>query len=172
MGSQKTLTHTATKYLKAIDALQAKGGVRQIDVAKHLKVSPSTCFESVLRLIQKELIREDAQKFLVLTTEGENILKSIEQNQYIFATLFREVLGRCCEDAENIAAQIEPILDLDTALEMCRFNNFLEEIRDKKVDFWAEWTKYRLDPSKDQPCRNCAHRAHCLKKQKSNLRVI
>ncbi len=166
MESQKALTHTATKYLKAINTLTIQGDVRQIDVAKYLKVSPSTCFESILRLIKKELIREDDHKFLLLTSEGEKILKSIEQNQYIFATLFREVLGRCCQDAKNIAAQIEPVLDLDTALEMCRFNNFLEEIRGKKVDFWEEWGKYRLDPNKDQPCLNCAHREHCLKKQK------
>ncbi len=166
MGSQKTLTHTATKYLQAIDTLQTTGKVHQIDVAKYLKVSPSSCFESILRLIKKELITQDNSKCLALTPEGKKVLAGIQQNQYIFASFFREVLGECCQDSKKIASQIEPILDLDTTLTMCRFNNFLEHIKGRKVDFWKEWADFCLDPTKDEPCLECAHRDHCLKTKK------
>lgn len=165
MESLPKITHTATKYLQAIQALKGKGNVRQIDVAKHLNVRPSTCFESVLRLMQKNLVTENFNKHLSLTSEGQTLLSSVEQNHYIFSSFFREVLGECCEDAEKIAAVIEPTLELNTALSMCRFNHFLEHIKDKKVDFWAEWKDFSLDPSKDEPCLDCAHRKHCLKKQ-------
>ncbi len=165
MGSTLNLTPVATKYLQAIETLAAEGPVRQVDVAKHLKVSPSTCFESVLRLMKKGYIEEDQNKFLSLTTLGTETLTPIKQNQYIFAAFFREVLGCCCEKSRDIGAQIEPTLDLDTALEMCRFNNFLEHIKGKKIDFWAEWEHFKLDPETDKACQHCAHKPHCLKKR-------
>lgn len=167
MGSVNKLTPVATKYLQAIETLALEGSVRQVDVAKYLKVRPSTCFESVLRLMQKGYIEEDQNKFLSLTSLGVETLTPIKQNQYIFASFFREVLGRCCEDSRNIGAQIEPILDLDTALEMCRFNNFLDHIKDKKVDFWQEWQNFKLDPGTAEPCQRCAHKDHCLKNKQN-----
>ncbi|NCP67296.1 metal-dependent transcriptional regulator [bacterium] len=169
MGNNKNLTPVATKYLQVIEALAQQGSVRQVDVAKYLKVRPSTCFESVLRLMQKGYIKEDQNKFLWLTPLGTQTLTPIKQNQYIFAFFFREVLGRCCEDSRAIGAQIEPILDLDTTLEMCRFNNFLDHIKNKKVDFWAEWKNFQLNPEADESCQGCAHKAHCMKLRKSQL---
>lgn len=52
MESTTNLTPVATKYLQAIETLALMGHVRQVDVAKYLKVRPLTCFESVLRLRQ------------------------------------------------------------------------------------------------------------------------
>jgi len=169
MGPVNNLTPVATKYLQAIETLSLEGPARQVDVAKYLKVRPSTCFESVLRLMKKRYIEEDQNKFLSLTNLGSETLIPIKQNQYIFASFFREVLGRCCEDSADIGAQIEPILDLETALEMCRFNNFLEHIKDKKVDFWQEWQSFKLNPETAEPCQRCAHKGHCLKNSQNYL---
>lgn len=163
MEPTKKLTPAATKYLQTIETLASTGTVRQIDVAKYLKVRPSTCFKSVLRLMQKGYIEEDFNKCLCLTNLGTKTLTPIKQNQYIFASFFREVLGRCCEDARDIGSQIKPILDLETSVEMCRFNHFLEHIKDKKIDFWQEWKRFKLNPETDELCQSCAHKAHCLK---------
>lgn len=165
MTTSNKLSHTATRYLQAIETLSEQGPVKQIQVAKHLSVSPSTCFEAILRLLKRELIAEDEKKSLSLTPEGKETLKIIQRNQYIFTSFFRDVLGRCCSEAEDIAAEIEPILNLETSVEMCRFTRFLEHIKGKKVDFWAEWEQFYPNPEKDKVCLKCAHRGHCLKKR-------
>lgn len=163
--SKTPLTHIATKYLQAVKVLQdQEGDVRQIMVAKYLDVRPSTCFESILRLIKKGLITEDSQKFLVLTPKGTETLESIERNQYVFTSFFRETLSCCCEDAVKIAAQIEPIIDFDTATEMCKFTRFLESIKGQKVDFHEAWKNFDDNIETDTVCKKCEHKEFCMKR--------
>ncbi len=160
------LTHVATKYLQAVKHLQnQKGDVRQIMVAKHLGVTPSTCFESVLRLIKKNLIAEDSQKFLILTPKGTQSLEVIERNQYVFTSFFREVLDCCCEDSIDIAAKIEPLIDFHTATEMCKFTRFLESIKGQKVNFHEAWKSFDGNIETDLVCKKCKHKEFCLKRR-------
>lgn len=160
------LTHAATKYLQTVSILQAQeGGVRQIMVAKYLEVRPSTCFESILRLMKKGLVAENSQKFLVLTPKGAQTLESIERNQYVFTSFFREVLDCCCEDSMDIAAKIEPLIDFDTATEMCKFTRFLESIKGRKVDFHKEWKAFDDNVETDPVCKKCEHKEFCLKRK-------
>jgi len=121
-----------------------------------------------LRLLKRDLIQEDDKKHLSLTKSGNETLVIIKQNQYIFTSFFRDVLGRCCSEAEDIAAEIEPILNLETSVEMCRFTRFLNHIKGRKVDFWAEWEQFYPNPEKDQVCKKCAHQGHCLKVLKND----
>ena len=89
--SASSLSHKATQYLQTIHQLAQNGQeVRQITVARQLKVSPSTCFEGVLRLMKKKYVTEDEHKHLHLTPEGKNVLATIERNQYIFTNFFNQ----------------------------------------------------------------------------------
>lgn len=161
------LSHTAAKYLQAVNILQQKkDGVRQVMVAKHLGVRPSSCFESILRHIKNGLIAEDEHKFLVLTPKGQQTLKSIERNQYVFTSFFREVLDCCCEDSSNIAAKIEPLIDFNTSSKMCRFTRFLEFIKGQKVDFHEAWKNFDGNIETDIVCKNCEHQEFCLKRKR------
>jgi Mn-dependent DtxR family transcriptional regulator len=129
MNPQTSLTPTAKKYLQAISWLQKETpSVRQVQVARYLKVSPSSCFESVLRLITKGLVHEDETQHLSLTKEGQELSNLISQNQCIFTNFLHDVLG--CEKSEALAEKIEPHVDNDTAIALCRFENFLDSIKD------------------------------------------
>lgn len=165
MSAKPPLSHTATRYLQAINTLaQAGDKVRQVAVAKHLDVRPSTCFESILRLLKKGLIAEDEHKHLSLTKTGQETLESIERNQYIFTSFFRDVLGDCCQDSVKLAAQIEPLIDFDTATQMCKFSRFLEHIKGQKIDFHKAWNDFEDNIALDSVCKKCIHQEQCLKR--------
>lgn len=162
---KQEVTSTGMGYLLAVFELEKQGLVRQKDVADFLSVSPSSCFESVLRLIKKGFLFETDHKYLHLTPEGKEVCRVLNHNSCSIEYFFEKVLGRPKEEAVFLDKQINPYLHTDTALELCRFMNFLKQIEQTPIDFWKEWKNFSLNPETDAPCLACPYQKHCMAKK-------
>lgn len=135
------LTHSAAHYLMAVyDLLNEKGYARAADVAKGLGIARSSASMGVHLLIDKQLIREDVNKFLKLTAEGKKLAEEIIGKKVILKRFFQDILKVKPYQAEVDTCKIEHLISSETGGALLSFIRFMssEEPLVKKVleKFW------------------------------------
>ncbi|NUP89784.1 MAG: metal-dependent transcriptional regulator [Candidatus Sumerlaeia bacterium] len=109
------ITHSAAHYLMAIDALlREQGYARVSDVARFLEVTTGSASVSLKTLKQRDLVTEDANRFLQLSPEGAALAHKIQVNKQMLVTLLHQVLAVPKEIAEIDACKIEHLLSDET----------------------------------------------------------
>lgn len=113
-------------YLLAIDLLLEKNLVAKIsDIAKELKVKPSSVSDMVSRLQRNDLVLYQKYKGVRLTKKGKEKLKKIKLKTYLFVEFFKQ-LGIPEKFAYNDAKALEAYLSPFTLKKMQKFLSFLK----------------------------------------------
>lgn len=130
------ITHSAAHYLMAVDALRDEFGYARVtDVAEMLEVSRGAASMSISQLKKRGWITEDAHRFLLLTDEGKNMARLVEQNFRILSKFFEEVLGMTGEVAMSDACKMEHLMSLETGRRLVWLMRYIlsDETRAAKI---------------------------------------
>ena len=108
---ENKITHSAVHYLFAIESLHKESGyARAVDIAKKLKITAGSCSTGLKWLLKKQLILEDSNKFIKLSSIGLGIVKDIHRNREAFSRFFKEKLGIWEAEAIINACKIEHLV--------------------------------------------------------------
>ena len=137
------LSRRAEDYLRSIyEIVECKGFARIKDIAKEMKLKPSTVVEMVKKLHSGGFIHYEKYGGVTLTPRGREIAKAIKERHDIFKRFLELILV-----PEDIALKdshiLEHQLDPKTILQFARFVRFITEAseRPKFVGRWMEQFK-------------------------------
>ena len=120
------VTHSAAHYMMAIDNLRKDFGYARVtDVADWLEVSRGAASMALAQLKKRKLVTQDPRRFLLLTEEGERVVRQIEENYGILSKFFEEMLGVPREEAQADACKMEHLLSLETGRRMLWLMRFI-----------------------------------------------
>jgi Mn-dependent DtxR family transcriptional regulator len=109
---ENKVTHSITHYLFAIDSLLKENWyARAVDIAKQLDITAGSCSIWIKWLVKKELIIEDENKFIKLSSQGEEIIKEIKKTRNAFKKFFVKTLWIDEKIATINACKIEHLID-------------------------------------------------------------
>lgn len=116
------VSHSVAHYLMAIDSLRTSNGYARVtDVAGHLNISRGAASLALSQLKERGLVKEDPNRFLLLTEEGERLARSIEHNFVLLHRFFEDVLGVPAETAREDACKMEHLLSPESSEGLLRF---------------------------------------------------
>lgn len=119
---ENNITHSAAHHLIAIKELRDKRGYARVtDVAKHLNITTGSASTNLKSLKGKGLIREDENKFLILSDEGEALANAVESRKAIFREFLEGVLKVSADQAEIDACKTEHLISAETSTKLQRF---------------------------------------------------
>ncbi len=109
------VTHSAAHYLMAIDTLRNEYGYARVtDVAERLDVSRGAASLALSQLKKRDLVKEDRNRFVMLTEKGRGMAHDVEANFAVLSRLFEDVLGVSHEIAQADACKMEHLLSSET----------------------------------------------------------
>lgn len=105
------VTHSAAHHLMAINRLLRKQGYARVsDVARFLEITRGSVSITVKKLKERDLIKEDKNRFLLLTDKGNQVAQSIAARHEVILALLTDVLGQDPEQADIDACKIEHLV--------------------------------------------------------------
>ncbi len=116
------VSHSVAHYLMAVDRLRSGNGYARVtDVAGLLNISRGAASLALSQLKERGLVKEDPNRFLLLTDEGERLARQVEGNFVLLARFLRDVLGVAPETAEEDACKMEHLLSQPSSEGLLRF---------------------------------------------------
>jgi Mn-dependent DtxR family transcriptional regulator len=157
------ITHSAAHHLMTIyDLLDKHGYARVTDVARSLEITRGSASITLKALKEKGFVKEDENKFLRLSEEGERISHSIQSIKRIFEKFLIDVLEVEPEQAEVDACKIEHLLSRETGTKLLNFMGYLSSDKDRVKQFLADFRNYEAAcNSSPEGCNICDD--ECLK---------
>jgi Mn-dependent DtxR family transcriptional regulator len=117
--SENPITHSAAHHLLAIQELTDKRGYARVtDIAKFLEITTGSASTNLKNLKQKGYVDEDDNRFLVLSSAGQQIAQAILERRNILEEFFTKVLGVSVQQAEIDACKTEHLLSAETTAKM------------------------------------------------------
>ena len=115
-------------YLEAMYRLQEKGKMARVrDLARMLKVKPSTVVEQLRKLSQQGLILYEKREYIRLTEEGERIAKEFLEKHEALRKFLRDILMVPEDVAEKDACYIEHDIHEITLSRIKKFLEFIDK---------------------------------------------
>ncbi len=143
------LTHSAAHYLMAIDSLREElGYARVTDVAEKLEVSRGAASMFITQLKKRGWVKEDPNRFLLLTDRGEAVVNLVEHNFRIVSRFFTDFLKVEKDVAFADACKIEHLLSLETGKRLLGLMHFVEanaKVRGQMDEFLESGKQQRED---------------------------
>ena len=137
------ITHSAAHHLMTIyDLLDKHGYARVTDVARHLEITRGSASITLKALKEKGFVKEDENKFLRLSEEGERISHSIQSIRRIFQKFLIDVLQVDEKQAEVDACKIEHLLSRETGTKLLNFMGYLSSGSHNVKKFLDEYHEY------------------------------
>lgn len=116
------LTHSAAHYLMSVHKIQnRKGYARLTDIANELNISAASASQSLKALLAKNFIKENEDKFFLLTDFGLEKIELVEKNKALTLKFFTEVLGVSEKQADTDSCKIEHLLSPETSDRLAEF---------------------------------------------------
>lgn len=126
--SENEITHSAAHHLLAIMELTKKRGYARVtDVAKFLEITTGSASTNLKGLKQKGYVTEDENRFVQLTSEGQQIADVILHRREILEDFFTNVLGVDPMTAEIDACKTEHLLSMATTTKMAELCQRMRE---------------------------------------------
>jgi len=133
------LTHSAAHYLMAIDSLREElGYARVTDVAEKLEVSRGAASMFITQLKKRGWVKEDPNRFLLLTERGGAVVNLVEHNFRIVSRFFTDFLKVEKDIAFADACKIEHLLSLETGKRLLGLMHFVQnnpKVRNQMDEF-------------------------------------
>lgn len=127
-------THLTSKqqaYLETVDELcRFHGHAHTKAIAEKLNIRMASVTEAMRNLATKHLIHYQPRKSITLTPQGQKIAKELEKRHHALEEFFSQILGTSKSRSENIACQVEHIIDEQFRH---RLTSFIEFINDQKT---------------------------------------
>lgn len=143
------LTHSAAHYLMAIDSLREElGYARVTDVAEKLEVSRGAASMFITQLKKRGWVKEDPNRFLLLTDRGDAVVNLVEHNFRIVSRFFTDFLKVEKDIAFADACKIEHLLSLETGKRLLGLMHFVEgnaKLRAQMEEFLESGKEQRED---------------------------
>jgi len=119
---ENQITHSAAHHLLAISELKdLRGYARVTDVARHLNITVGSASANLKSLKGRGLIVEDDNRFLSLSSEGEQLAQAVVKRKDLLLRFFNRVLGVSEEQAEIDACKTEHLLSAETTRKLEAF---------------------------------------------------
>lgn len=137
------ISHSVAHHLTAIDELTNEHGYARVsDVARHLDITRGSASLTLKALKQKDFVREDGNKFLRLSEEGQRVVDVIRANRRVFRQFLEDILKVEARQAEVDACKVEHLLSAETGSNLLQFLRFLlaenDQCRDFREAFWLK----------------------------------
>lgn len=140
---QNKITHSAAHHLMTIyDLLGENGYARVTDVARRLEITRGSASITLKALKEKGLVKEDQNRFLLLSDEGESISHSIQSMRIIFKKFLMTVLNVNPCQAEIDACKIEHLLSPETGKKLLLFMKLMSEDDENVLKFLETFRRY------------------------------
>jgi Mn-dependent DtxR family transcriptional regulator len=124
------LSHSEAHYLMTVHELEErKGYARATDIAKALNISAPSCTQSLKKLLKKNLVKINEDKFYLLTDKGRQEVILVEKNKEMLLKFFTIVLGVSFENADTDSCKIEHLLSKETSYKLCQFMGLMQSGR-------------------------------------------
>ncbi len=150
------ISHSVAHHLTAIGELMMEHGYARVsDVARHLDITRGSASLTLKALKQKDFVREDGNKFLRLSEEGQRIVDIIQAKRRVVRMFLEDVLKVETRQAEVDACKVEHLLSAETGGNLLRFLRFLMANIDMSTEFLdAFWSKQNVceDPESCPVC--------------------
>ncbi len=150
------LTHSAAHYLMAIDSLRGSlGYARVTDVAEMLEVSRGAASMAITHLKKRKWVKEDPNRFLLLTEEGLAMASIVEHNFRILSKFFESILSVSHDVALADACKMEHLMSLETGRRLLWFMRFVLGDADRAKALEKHMKSYQLVCDKTEDCPLC-----------------
>ena len=143
------VTHSVAHHLAAIGELLEKNGYARVtDVARHLEITRGSASLTLKALRERDLVREDENKFLRLSEEGQRVVATVMAKRAIVRKFLEEVLRVAPQQAEVDACKVEHLVSQETGGKLLHFVRFL--LSDRKIArCFLESFRVEEDPCSD-----------------------
>ena len=147
---QNQISHSAAHHLMTIYNLREKNGYARVsDVARSLEITRGSASITLKALKERGLVKEDENKFLKLSEEGDRISHSIRSIRAIFKKFLAELLLVDPEQAEIDACKIEHLVSKESGQKLLQFMKFVSSEEKVAGEFLAAYRKT------EQACQGC-----------------
>ena len=119
------LTHSSVHHLLAVnDLFKQNGYARAVDIANFLNISRASVSITLNKLKEKGFIKEDRNRFLLLTKKGNEIVNSVLSKRRIIQRFFHQVLELSPEEAEVNACKTEHLVSETAGKKLLSFMGY------------------------------------------------
>lgn len=106
----------------AVDRLRSENGYARVtDVAGMLAISRGAASLALSQLKERGLVKEDPNRFLLLTEEGVRLARQVENNYVLLTSFFENILGVDSQTAREDACKMEHLLSSASSQALLRF---------------------------------------------------
>lgn len=160
---ENSLTHSVAHYLMAIDQLRSDFGYARVtDVAGKLGISRGAASLALTQLKERNLVKEDPNRFLLLTEQGELLAHTVEHNFVLLSRFFEDVLGVPKDIARSDACKMEHLISPESSVALTRFLQVLFSDPDRIRGILGELTKTADSCNPKKLCPLCEPLGECL----------
>lgn len=143
-------------YLRAIRTVHARQGyARLADVARELRIAPTTLLQGLMSLERRALVRHDEHRFLTLTPAGDRLARDVHHRFAVIRAFLEEVLGVPVEGVDEEACRLEHELGHDTARRLTDLVKLLREDDALREHLGTRLAEYRLACEASDACSQC-----------------
>lgn len=119
------VTASLEDYLEAIyEIIEAKQGVKAVEVARRLNVKRSSVTEALKNLSEKNLVNYGRYDVISLTPLGVKVAKKVIEKHKTLYDFFTKILGLTPEDASENACKVEHVISDDVLQRLIAFIEF------------------------------------------------
>ena len=157
------VTHSAAHYLMAIDRLRSDHGYARVtDVASYLNISRGAASIALSQLKERGLVAEDANRFLLLTEEGEYLARKVGNNFILLTRFLEDVLGVPADISREDACKMEHLLSTQSSKALIHFLQVLFAQSDRLQPLLKEIRSKTKGCSEDRLCPVCEDAGECM----------
>ncbi len=128
------VTHSISHHLAAIaELVEQYGYARVADVARHLNITPGSVSLTLKPLKARGLVLEDPNRFLRLSDEAQQIVRTVRTRRTLIQAFFEQVLGVEPHQAEVDACKIEHLLSAEVGRRLEAFLRAYDRPQSGKV---------------------------------------
>ena len=150
------LTHSSIHHLLALnDRFKEYGYARAVDIAGSLNISRASVSMTLNKLKDKGFIKEDPNRFLLLTEKGMNIVNSVQSKRRIIEQFFRQVLELSPEEAEVNACKTEHLISETAGKKLLSFVGYFLSNEQTAAKFREGLHKFRYLCADNESCIVC-----------------
>jgi Mn-dependent DtxR family transcriptional regulator len=139
-----------------------QGYARVTDVAGFLGISRGAASLALSQLKERGLVKEDPNRFLLLTEEGARLAHTVEHNYALLTCFFENVLGVPSEIARADACKMEHLLSELSSNALVRFLKVLFSNKKWTKELMNEFNKDMETCEGQESCPLCKDVGQCL----------
>lgn len=126
--SEAKLSRSLEDYLRAIYVICRRKRVARVrDIARLLKVKPSSVTYSLKKLSKMGLVEYEKHGYVILTEEGLKVAEGLSGRFHVIENFLVSVLGVPPEIAEADACSLEHFLNKETVDRLKKFIEFISK---------------------------------------------